>query len=304
MSRAVMYDEVGAPEALHVSEVVDAAPGPGQVAVRIRAAGVNPYDAKVRSGFITLKTAFPRRIGSDLAGTVEAVGEGAAYADGTPIEVGDEVAGSGPGSIAERTLAKSSALVRRPENVPVEVAGSLWVAGLTAVSCVTTVPVGPDDTLLVGGASGAVGMVVCQLAVATGARVIGTGSRANAELIRSLGAEPVEYGDGAGDRVAAHGTITAVIDCHGRDALDIGISRGVPTERMTAIAAYAALDELGVPNVERAARTPENFAMLLDRIASGELAFPVAQTFPLGDIVAAFTAVESSHAPGKIVVIP
>ena len=66
----------------------------------------------------------------------------------------------------------------------------------------------------------------------------------------------------------------------------------------------AALDELGVPNVERAARTSENFAMLLDRIASGELAFPVAQTFPLDDIVAAFTAVESSHAPGKIVVIP
>ncbi|WOP20090.1 NADP-dependent oxidoreductase [Raineyella sp. LH-20] len=304
MSRAALYDRLGDPDVLFIGEVDDPAPGHGEVAVHVRAAGLNPIDAKLRSGFARSDAPFPRRIGFDLAGTVDAVGDGATYWDGTPVAVGDEVLGRGEGSVAERVVTSASAVVRRPETVPVEVAGGLDIAGLTAVSCLATVPVGAGDTLLVGGATGGVGLVVSQLAVAAGATVVGTAAARNHDLLRSLGVVPVAYGDGLVDRLAPYDTLTAVIDCHGREALDAGIHLGVPTDRMTAIAAYKALAELGVRNVERAARTAKHLAELTDRIAAGRLVIPIAATYPLDDVAAAFTALESSHAPGKIVVLP
>ncbi|MFT4228909.1 MAG: NADP-dependent oxidoreductase [Microbacterium sp.] len=302
MSRAALYDRTGTPDVLYVGEVPDAAPAPGEVAVRVRAAGLNPVDTKLRSGFIGSDAPFPRRIGSDVAGTVEAVGDGAVYWDGTPVAVGDEVLGRAHGSVAERAIASAGELTRRPDAVPVETAGGLWIAGLTAVSCLVTVPVGPEDTVLVGGAAGGVGLVVVQLARAAGARVVGTASARNHELLRSLGAQPLAYGDGLAERASSHGPITAVVDCHGRGALDAGVALGVAADRMVAIAAYAALDELGVHNVERDARTARNLAGLADRIAAGSLVLPVAATYPLDDVVAAFAALDGAHAPGKIVV--
>lgn len=304
MSRAAVYDQTGGPEVLRLAEVPDPEPDPGQAVVVVRAAGLNPFDAKVRGGFIPSKASFPRRIGSDLAGTVEAVGEGATYWDGTPVAVGDEVLGSGAGAVAERAVASTANLVRRPSAVPAEVAGGLKVPGLTAVSCLRTVPVGDGDTVLVGGASGAVGLVVCQLAAEAGARVLGTAAPRNHELVRSLGAEPIEYGEGLSERVSSHGAVTAVIDCHGREAVDAGVELGVPRDRMVAIAGYDAVEELGILDVERGARTSENLARLVDAIAEGRLVFPVAATFSLDEVVDAFTAVEGRHAPGKIVVLP
>ncbi|GAA3755782.1 NADP-dependent oxidoreductase [Microbacterium kribbense] len=304
MTRAALYDRTGGPDALYVGAVADAEPGPGEVAVRVHAAGLNPFDGKLRSGFIPSYAAFPRRLGSDLAGTVEAVGADAVYWDGTAIAVGDEVLGRGEGAVAERAIAPADALTRRPDAVPVEVAGGLWVAGLTAVSCLATVPVGAGDVVLVGGASGAVGLVTTQLAIAAGARVIGTAGERNHAFLRSIGAEPVTYGAGLVTRVAALGEITVVMDCHGREALDAGVALGVPVERMVAIAAYAALDELGVHNAERAARTAQNLAGLAGRIAAGILVLPVAGAFALDDVAAAFTALESAHAPGKVIVTP
>ncbi|MFT4212067.1 MAG: NADP-dependent oxidoreductase [Microbacterium sp.] len=304
MSRAALYDRTGGPEVLYVGEVADVQPQPGHVLLRVRAAGLNPFDSKMRAGFIPSDAPFPRRIGGDVAGTVAAVGDGSVYGDGTAIQVGDEVFGRAGGAIAERVVASASELAKRPEALPVEVAGGMWVAGLTAVSCLATIPIGEDDTVLVGGAAGGVGFVAAQLAVATGARVIGTASERNHELLRSVGVEPVTYGEGLADRVAGLGQVTAVIDAHGRDALDAGVQLGVPADRMVAIAAYAAVDELGVHNAERAARTPENLLELADDVVAGRLVFPVAATYPLDEVVAAFTAVDGSHAPGKIVVLP
>jgi NADPH:quinone reductase-like Zn-dependent oxidoreductase len=304
MSRAAFYHQTGGPEVLQVDEVVDLEPGPGEVAVRVRAAALNPFDAKLRRGFIPSDAPFPRRIGTDLAGTVTAVGEGANFWDGTPILAGDEVLGRGSGSIAERVVTADSDLARRPRGLPVEAAGGLWTAGLTAVSCLATVPVGAGDTVLVGGAAGAVGLVVSQLARAAGATVIGTAAARHHDLLRAVGAEPVSYGSGLAERVAGWGTITTVIDCHGRDALDAGVARGVPRDRIVAIAGYAAITELGVLNVERGARTAENLARLADDIAAGSIVFPVAATFALDEVVAAFAALDAPHDAGKIVVVP
>ena len=304
MSRALLYDRVGGPEVLRIAEAPDTALGAGEVALRVRAAGLNPFDAKVRSGFIPFDAPFPRRVGSDVAGTVIAVGPGARYWDGSPVEPGDEVLGRADGSVAERAIAQASDLTRRPETLDVEAAGGLNVAGLTAVSVLTTAPVAAADTVLVGGAAGAVGFVAAQLALAAGATVVGTASPRNHELLRSVGVVPVAYGDGVAERVREHGAVTAVYDCHGRDALDAGVALGVPAERMVAIAAYQAVDELGVHNAERAARTAENLARLAGEIAAGRLVFPVARTFPLDAAVAAFEALEAPHPPGKIVVTP
>lgn len=304
MTRAALYDTTGGPEVLYVGEVTDADPGPGEVIVRVRAAGLNPFDGKRRSGFIPSQAPFPRRIGGDVAGTVEAVGDGAVYFDGTPVAVGDEVLGRAGGAVAERVIVAASDLARRPAALPVEVAGALHVAGLTALSVLTTVPVGAGDLVLVGGAAGGVGLLAAQLARRTGARVIGTASERNHELLRSLGIEPVAYGEGLAARVSILGTLTAVYDCHGRDALDAGVELGVPVDRMVAIAAYAAIDELGVHDVERAARTAANLSALAEQVAAGEIVLPVAATYPLDDVAAAFAALEGAHAPGKIVVTP
>lgn len=304
MTRAARYDATGGPEVLHIDEVADAPPPEGRVVVRVRAAGLNPYDAKVRSGAIPSRAPFPRRIGGDLAGTVESVGAGAVYADGAPITPGDEVLGRANGAVAERVVAAASDLARRPAALPVEVAGGLHVAGLTAVSVLATVPVGAGDTVLVGGAAGAVGFIAAQLAISDGARVIGTASPRNHALLRSVGAEPIAYGGDLAARLAALGRITAVYDCHGRDALDAGVALGVPADRMVAIAAHEALDEIGAHDVERAARTAGNLERLAARVAAGEIVVPVAATFPLDDVAAAFAALEGAHAPGKIVVLP
>jgi NADPH:quinone reductase-like Zn-dependent oxidoreductase len=304
MSRAAVYHQNGGPDVIRLAEVPDPEPGPGEVAVRVRAAGLNPFDAKVRAGFIPSDSPFPRRTGSDLAGTVEAVGAGVTYWDGTPVAVGDEVLGRAAGSIAERVVANASDLARRPQVVPVAVAGGLNVGGLTAISCLRTVPLGPADTVLVGGASGVVGLVVCQLAIEAGATVIGTAAPRNHQFVRSLGAEPIAYGEGLAERARSLGPVSAVIDCHGRDALDTGVRLGVPRDRMVGIAGYSAVEELGVLIVEREARTMNNLAGLAEAIAESRLLFPVAATFSLDDVVAAFTALDEPHAPGKIVVLP
>ncbi len=304
MSRAALYDRHGGPDVLYVGEATDPGPGRGEVAIRVRAAGLNPFDTKMRSGSVSSDRPFPRRVGSDLAGTVEATGAEASYWDGKPVKVGDEVLGSGSGAVAERSIASAAALTRRPDGLSLEVAAGLNVPGLTAVSCLATVPVEQGDTVLVGGATGAVGLVVTQLAVAAGATVIGTASSRNHDFVRSLGGVPVSYGEGLADRVAPHGPVTAVIDGHGREALDAGVRLGVPPDRMTAIAACEALEELGVRNVERDARTAENLAGLAAQAADGSLVFPVAASFSLDDVVAAFEALESSHPPGKIIVLP
>jgi NADPH:quinone reductase-like Zn-dependent oxidoreductase len=146
--------------------------------------------------------------------------------------------------------------------------------------------------------------VAAQLAVAAGARVIGTAAVRSHDLLRSLGVEPVVYGPGLSGRVRALGRVTAAMDCHGRDALDAGVELGVPVDRVVAIAAYAALAEFGVHNAEREARTAENLAALADRIAAGSVVLPVAGTFPLDEVVPAFVTLDAPHAPGKVIILP
>lgn len=249
MSRAALYAHIGGPEVLYVGEVPDPAPGSGQVIVRVRAAGLNPFDSKVRDGRITLPGESPNGTGSDFAGEVSAVGEQAFYWDGTPVAVGDPVLGwAGRATVRELLPADAVLLARKPASVPFEIAGSLATAGLTAWASLETLGIGAADTVLVSAAAGGVGQLYSQLAIGRGGTVIGTAGPANHDLLGSLGVRPVAYGDGLAARVAeaAGGPVTAVQDNHGRETVEAGLELGVPPERICTIVDYPAVQEFGI----------------------------------------------------------
>jgi NADPH:quinone reductase-like Zn-dependent oxidoreductase len=301
MSRAVRYDEVGGPEVLYVTEVTDPEPRDGQVVVDVEAVGLNFWDAKARSGIVPLKSAFPRGLGGDFAGVVSRDGLGAQYFDGSYVQAGDEVLGWGVSTLRDRLAVSSTNLARKPEGLPWGVAASLATPGLTAVACARAVPIGPDDTVLVGAASGGVGFLYGQIAHRMGARVIGTASPANHDRLRAVGIEPVEYGDGLADRVRALGTVTAVMDAQGRATVEVALALGVDPDRICTIADYPGASEFGLvtPGGDRSADVLQELA---DHVAAGDLSLPVQEEFALDDLHDAFRLLESRHLSGKIVV--
>lgn len=306
MPRAVRFSSYGGPEVLEVVDVPERHPGPGEVRIAVRAAGVNPFDWKVRRGYMAGGATAPdepQGLGSDLAGVVDEVGP-----DVTAFAVGDEVLGSATGpAYAEQALAKPSDLVLRPANVPWPVAGGLSVTGRTAYRTLKQLHVGEGETLLVHGAAGGVGFVAVQLAVAWGARVVGTASERNHERLRAVGVTPVTYGEGLEDRVRAVAPdgVDAVLDTTGHGVLELSVRLAGGPDRVLTIADGAAAEHgvrfsSGDGEVDMGSARAELVAM----IAAGRLEVPVARTFPLDAVADAHRESESGHADGKIVLIP
>src|SRR3954462_15775021 len=171
MSKAVRFDDYGGVEVLEVRDVLLPEPGPGQVVVAVRAAGINPSEGKMRAGLVReiFPATFPSGEGSDLAGVVEGGGVG-----GEGVAVGDEVIGytDNRASHAEHVLVEAANLTAKPSEVPWEVAGALFVAGVTGVATVRAVSPTAGEAVVIAGAGGGVGVFAVQLAVQTGARVI------------------------------------------------------------------------------------------------------------------------------------
>src|ERR1017187_3202005 len=213
MPKAVRYDQYGGTDVLRVAEVDRPAPGRGQVLVKVKAAGINPGEAKIRAGDLAERwpSTFPSGQGMARAGVVAEAGE-----DAGDVAVGDEVIGftDNRASHAEFVLVEAGDLVPRPAGVPWEAAGALFVAGTTAYAAVRAVNAGPDDTLVVAGAAGGVGSIAVQLAVNAGARVIGLASEANHQWLADHGVIPVAYGEGVAERIraASAGRVDAMID--------------------------------------------------------------------------------------------
>ncbi|WP_228373022.1 NADP-dependent oxidoreductase [Demequina maris] len=306
MQRAVLFDETGGPDVLCVAEVPVPKPGPDGVVVEVRAVGINPYDAKARSGLIPLDTPFPRSLGGDFAGVVSAAGADARYWDGTPVVPGDEVLGWGAGTLREHLAVPSSHLARKPAGVPFEVAGSLSTPGQTANAAMGVLEPGEGDVVLVSAAAGAVGFLFCQLALAAGAAVVGTAGPGNHARLRGIGVVPVEYGPGLVDRVraAAPRGITAVQDNFGREAIDAGLALGVAPDRICAIADRAAVAELGLRSPGRYERRADVLDRLARMVADGGLVLPVQAVLPLERVAEAFSLLETRHLHGKVVVAP
>lgn len=292
--RAVVLTRFGGPEELRLSEVDVPEPGPGQVRVRVRAAGVNPFDGKVRAGLFGGE--LPSVLGLEAAGEVDAVG-----ADVTGVAVGDAVFGfTDAGAYAEQALL--STFARKPEALTWEHAVALPVAGETADRVLRLLGVTAGETLLVHGAAGAVGTIAVQLAVAAGARVIGTAGPDNQEHVAALGATPTTYGPGLVERVRALAPdgVDAVFDVAGKGALPDSVELRGGTDRIVTIADPSAA-ELGITFSGAAERDAGRLAELADLAARGRLVTAVAATFPLADVVEAHRVSDAGHARGKLV---
>ncbi|MFF1820820.1 NADP-dependent oxidoreductase [Kribbella sp. NPDC058245] len=302
--RAVVFEEFGGPEVLTVSDVPEPQAGAGQVRIKVHAAGVNPMDWKIRRGYLVgfMDVAFPATPGVEVAGVVDQAGEGADFA------VGDEVVGwAATGSYAEYAVAGN--VTRKPAGVSWEQAVGLPVAGETSQRVLDLLGVKSGETILIHGAAGAVGSVAVQLAVAAGLTVIGTASVGNHEFVRSLGATPVEYGDGLVDRVraAAPQGVDAAFDTAGKGGLKESIELIGGPERIATIADFGAA-ELGVAVSTGADPDPVQVRAGLDAqlaaAAEGKLTVRVAETFGLAGAGKAQDISEDGHAQGKLIVQP
>ncbi|MFC4224123.1 NADP-dependent oxidoreductase [Lysinibacter cavernae] len=307
--RAVVYEEFGGPGVLQIVTVPDPeTPVDNQVVIEVRAVGINPYDRKVRSGLVPLKDPkFPRGICSDFAGVVVEAGSEAVHADGSQILAGHEVMGwSIGGSLRELVRVRSAQLARKPASLDWTVAGSLTTPGLTAVAALETLNIGPNDTVLLSAASGSVGVLYAQLAIARGATVIGTASERNHDVLRAHGILPTTYGPGLADRVRAIAPegITAVQDNAGRETVEAGLELGLPADRICSIVDYGAIAEFGIVSPGQYVRSAVTLGVLAQRAADGDLDLPIANVFPLDRVVDAFTLLESGHSGGKIVIAP
>src|SRR6201994_65656 len=279
MMKAVRYDEFGVIDVLRVEEVERPLPGDGQVLVRVKAAGINPSEAVIRSGAVAqlFPSTFPSGQGSDLAGVIEEAGAGVGG-----FSPGDEVIGftNRRASQAELALVEATDLTRKPERVSWEVAGVLFVAGTTAWEAVHAVQPEEGETVVISGAAGGVGSIAVQLAHRTGATVIGLASESNHEWLSSHGVIPVAYGDGVADRIraAAPGGVDAFIDAFGDGYVELALSLGVAADRIDTIADFAAAAKYGVKTDGGTAAGPGAtvLAELAGLIADGNLEGPIA----------------------------
>jgi NADPH:quinone reductase-like Zn-dependent oxidoreductase len=306
MPKAVRFSEYGGVDVLRVVDAPKPEPGPAQVLVQVKAAGINPSDAKIRNGLLRNRfpVTFPSGEGGDLAGTVIETGPGV-----TAFAAGDQVFGwdDSQASQAEFVVADTGKLCPKPPAVPWDVAGALYGVGATAWGAVRAVAPAQGDVVVVAGAAGGVGSIAVQLARQTGATVIGLASEANHAWLRSKDVSPVAYGDGVADRIrqAAPGRIDAFVDTVGADYVQIALDLGVEPSRIDTIANFEAVDEFGVKGDGSAAgSSPAVLAELADLIAAGELEVPIAAHFPLDDVQDAYRRLAEGHLLGKIVLIP
>ncbi|WP_113699745.1 NADP-dependent oxidoreductase [Nonomuraea lactucae] len=296
--KAIVLDRFGGPDVLHEAEAELPEPGPGQVRVRVRAAGVNPLDGKIRSGALqaVFPTPLPAIPGLELAGVVDALGDGV-----SEVAVGDEVLGfADTGSYAEYALASTFAV--KPDALSWEQAVTLPVAGEAAERVLRQLGVSAGQTLLIHGAAGGVGTLAVQLAVAAGVRVIATAGPGNQDYLASLGATPTPYGPGLVERVRALAPqgIDAAFDVAGKGALPDLIELRGGTERLVTIADFAA-EQLGVTFSAVQERSASDLAALADLAAQGRLSTTVAATYPLAEADAAHRASDAGHVRGKLV---
>ena len=275
---------------------------------------MNPADAKSYGGVFGRSAALPMRVGMEASGVVTAVGDGAVGPRGK-ISVGDEVILYRiSGGYADRVVVDATSAVPKPASMSFEQAAGLMLTGATAVHTLSATNVGAHDTVLVHGASGGVGQMVVQIAIARGARVIGTASPARHEVVRALGGEPVAYGDGLADRVRglAPDGIDAAIDTVGTDeAIDVSLELVADRSRIATIAAFGRGRDAGIKllgggpgadpgdDLRNAARLE-----LVDLVAAGKLSVAVAATYPLSDVVESQKAILTGHTSGKIILVP
>ncbi|MFP1603519.1 zinc-binding alcohol dehydrogenase family protein [Microbacterium sp. 2216-1] len=314
MARAIVYTEIGTPDVLHLVDIPDPVAAPGEVVVRIEAAGVNPLDAKLRRGARPSPPIVePRRVGFDGAGVVAALGDGV-----TGFAVGDRVAITNVlGTYATALPVPVSRLVRLSDGVTMAEGASLGIPIGTAYQCLRSLGVGQGDTLLVHAGSGAVGQAAVQFAALWGATVIATGSPARFEQLRALGAIPVAYGEGLVERVreAAPDGITVALDCIGTDeAIQASLQLVADRDRIATIVRGPDAADFGIRAFSGGSPVPlteqelawrdEAVSLAVNLIEAGDLQVELGPELPLAEASRAHELIEQHAARGKIVLVP
>jgi NADPH:quinone reductase-like Zn-dependent oxidoreductase len=304
--RAARFHEYGDLDGITVEEVPEPLPGAGEISLRVRAAGVNPIDWKIMHGIYSggQPLAAAQGIGVDVAGTVERVGPGV-----SGIAPGAELLGSpiSP-AFAEVALSRPELLVAKPAGVSWEVAGSLAVVVGTAYAALERLGLKEGETLLILGASGGVGLVAIQLAVARGVRVIGTGGPARLEQLERVGALGVAYGEGLEERLGelAPDGVDAALEASGHGELAAALALTRDSRRVLSIASSAEAQELGV--AFHAGGGGELLIPALEQvlplIEAGTFFFPIAGVYDLGQVGEALRESEHGHPAGKLVIVP
>ncbi|MGV9193530.1 quinone oxidoreductase family protein [Microbacterium sp. MC2] len=313
MTTALTYSALGGPDVLELSDLGASTPGPGEVLVRIEASGVNPIDHKLRSGArSSAPLTGPRRVGSDGAGVVTAVG---ADVDGFRVDDAVVVFGA-QGTAATDLITTPAQLTPRPPQVSAAQGAALGIPVGTAYQTLRSLAVGPGDTVLVHAGSGSVGQAVIQLAVLWGATVIATTSDRRADRVRELGATPISYDAGVADRVraAAPQGVTVAIDLAGTDeALASSIELVADKSRIATLVRGADAAGLGIRAFSGGSPQPltpqqliwraEAVPVTVNLIAAGRFSVELGPQFALADAAAAHRAVEEG-VDGKVVLIP
>ncbi len=307
MPQAVRYDEFGGVDVLRVEEVNRPVPSEGEVLVQVKAAGINISEAAIRTGAVAniFPSTFPSGQGSDLAGVIDEIGPGV-----TQFAPGNEVIGFSDrrSSQAELVVVGVDHLTPKPANVPWEVAGGLYVVGVTATGAIRSIDLQHDDTVVIVGAAGGVGSIAVQLARRSGARVIGVAGEHNHEWLTRHDIIPIAYGDGLADRIRAVAPegVEAFLDFHGDGYVELALELGVKPERIDTTADYAAAAKYRVKTAGGAEAGPGApiLAELADLIAAGQLEVPVAHIYPLKNVREAYAELERRHTHGKIILTP
>lgn len=297
--RAVRFSAFGGPDVLEIVELAAPHPGPGQVRIAVRAAGLNASDWKKRRGLMDPQ--LPQTLGYEAAGIVDELGEGI-----TAVSVGDRIFGFCTDGAAQAEFAVLTYYAPIPSSLGFDVAASLPAAIETAARALDQLGVARGNTLLVNGASGNIGAATVQLAVARGARVIGTASPANHALLRSLGAEPVAYGEGMTARVRAliPDGVDRALDVAGNGILPELIDLAGGPKHVVTVADFGGALQYGV----RFSRGDDGRALYVlsqigELVTSGRFALPAVQTFPLTEVAEAHRVGEAGLATGKLVLL-
>lgn len=302
--KAMTYREYGDPDVLELTEQPMPKVGPGMVLVKVKAASVNPVDWKIMAGGLdaAMDLQFPAIPGWDVAGVVESVG-----IDAPQFKPGDEVISYGRkdyvhgGSFAEYIALPERVLARKPESLDWNESAGLPLAGLTAYQVLTRLGVSAGQSVLIHGGAGGVGSLGIQIAVALGASVIATASEKNHDFLRSLGAEPVSYGEGLAGRVRelrpegvdvvadfAGGNLEATLAVLANGGRHASIADGDVEQHG---GTWMWVSPVGTQLQE-----------LADLVDSRGFRVEVARTFPLAQAADAFRANMEGHTRGKIVV--
>ncbi len=302
MPKAYVFTRNGGPEVEALVEQEAPVPGPGELLVAVRAAGVNPVDWKLRRGYTrpgSEPQPFPTVLGSEAAGVVVAVGP-----DVEGFVPGDEVFGSPvTGGYAEYTLLPVAVTAHKPAGLSFTDAAALPVAAATAYEGLRQLAPAPGSTLLVTGAGGGVGNAAAQLAHHAGVKVVAVAGMAKKDFVESLGAVHVESGPSVAVRVRAVAPdgIDAVFDLVGGDTLrEVAPLLADPAALISAADKLLAV-ELGGAAVVRA-RTSAVLGEVAGLVVAGALRTHVTRTYPLSAAGEALRAVESGHGRGKTVI--